>query len=180
MRYINLIGDIEDKLIKDILEEIYKIEQADNKIIEENNKYSDEKDRKKLEDLTINITSVGGLVYGVNAIYDALSKLKCKIITRGFGLCSSGGFYLMLAGEERYAGKNTQFLYHTLGYGVWHEKLQGHIDYAIFNNEVQKNLDNIVLEKTKITEEQLKEKRKEDWWMLFDEALKLGVIHGEI
>lgn len=180
MRYINLIGEIDDKLTKDILEKIYEIEEEDNKIIEENNKYSDEKDKKKLEDLTINITSVGGLVYGVNAIYDALSKLKCKIITRGFGLCSSGGFYLMLAGKERYAGKNTQFLYHTLGYGVWHAKLQEHIEHVQFKNEVQKNLDKIVLEKTKITEEQLKEKRKEDWWMLFDEALELGIIHDEI
>lgn len=139
-----------------------------------------ESDHKKLEDLIINITSVGGLVYGTNAIYDALSKLKCKVITRGYGSCSSGGFYLLLAGEERYAGKNTEFLYHTMSYGKRYEKLQNHIDYADFQKKVQKNLDNIVLEKTDITKSMLKEKRKEDWWMQYDEALKLGVIHGEI
>lgn len=180
MRTINLIGEIDDKLTKEVLKEIFKIEQDDNKIIEDNKKMVDESDHKKLEDLTINITSIGGLVYGTNAIYDALSKLKCKVITRGYGLCSSGGFYLLLAGQERYAGKNTEFLYHTMSYGTWYKKIQDHIEYAAFQNKVQENLDEIVLEKTKITKEMLKDKRKEDWFMLFDEALKLGVIHGEI
>lgn len=180
MRTINLIGEIDEKLTKEILTKIFEIEQEDLKIIEENSKLADEKDHKKLEDLTINITSVGGLVYGFNAMYDALSKLQCKVITRGFGLCSSSGFYLMLAGEERYAGKGTEFLYHTLGYGMWHEKLQYHIEHAEYNNKVQERLDAIVMDKTNITKEMLKEKRKEDWWMLFDEALELGVIQGEI
>lgn len=180
MRTINLIGEIDDKLTKEILTQIFEIEQEDLKIIEENSKLADEKDHKKLEDLTINITSVGGIVYGVNAIYDALSKLKCKIITRGYGLCSSGGFWLMLAGEERYAGKGTQFLYHTMAYGMWYEKLQRHIEHAEYQRKVQDNLDEIVLSKTNITKEMLKDKVKEDWWMLYDEALELGVIHGEI
>lgn len=180
MRVINLIGEINDKLTKEVLEQIFRIEQEDLKIIEENKKMANKKDHKELEGLTVNITSVGGNVSGTCAIYDALSKLKCKVITRGFGLCSSGGFWLLLAGKERYAGKNTEFLYHTLGYGKWHEKLQNHIDYAEHGNKVQENLDAIVLEKTKITKEILESKRKDDWWMLYDEALELGVIHGEI
>lgn len=180
MRTINLIGEINDTTIKEVLEQIFKIEQEDNKIIEQNKKLSNKNDHIQLEDLTVNITSVGGLVYGFNAMYDALSKLKCKIITRGFGLCSSGGFYLMLAGQERFAGKGTEFLYHTLGYGLWYAKLQYHIEHAEYQNKVQERLDSIVLEKTNITKEMLKDKRKEDWWMLFDEALELGVIHGEI
>ncbi|MGL5750099.1 MAG: ATP-dependent Clp protease proteolytic subunit [Paraclostridium sp.] len=180
MRYINIIGEINDKLVKDTLDMIFKIEMNDNKIIEENNKLSDTKHHKKLEDLTVNITSVGGLVYGTNAIYDALSKLKCKVITRGYGICSSGGFWLLLAGQERYAGKHTEFLYHTMGYGTYYDKLQNHIDYAKYQTVVQSNLDKIVLEKTKITKKILKEKRKDDWWILYPEALELGIVHGEI
>lgn len=38
MRVINLIGEIDDKLIKEVLEEIFKIEQEDNKILEDNKK----------------------------------------------------------------------------------------------------------------------------------------------
>ena len=180
MRVINIIGEINDKLTKEILEQIFKIEQEDLKIIEANKKMANESDHKKLEDLTINITSVGGLVYGTNAIYDALSKLSCKVITKGYGLCSSGGFYLLLAGEERYAGKNTEFLYHTMGYGSWYNKLQNHIDYANHQDKVQELLDSIVLEKTNITKEMLNSKRKDDWFMLYDEALELGIIHGEL
>lgn len=180
MRVINLIGEINDKLTKEVLEQIFKIEQADLKIIEENNKMANKKYHKELEDLTVNITSVGGNVSGTCAIYDALSKLKCKVITRGFGLCSSGGFWLLLVGKERYAGKNTSFLYHTMSYGMWYEKVQNHMDYANYSNKAQEKLDDIVLEKTKITKEMLESKRKDDWWMLYDEALELGVIHGEI
>lgn len=180
MRTINIIGGIDEKLTKEVLEKIFQIENNDNKIIESNNKLSDVKDHVKLEDLTINITSTGGYVYGTNAMYDDLCKLKCKVITIGYGLCASGGLYLLLAGEERYAGKNTEFLYHTMSYASWNDKIQNHIDYANFQNRIQENLDNIVLEKTKITKEMLKEKRKEDWSMLFDEALELGIINGEI
>ncbi|WP_024622492.1 ATP-dependent Clp protease proteolytic subunit [Metaclostridioides mangenotii] len=179
MRVINLIGEINDGLTKTILEEVFKIEQEDKKIIEANEKLADKKDYKELEDLTINITSVGGLVYGVNAIYDALSKLKCKVITRGFGLCASGGFWLMLAGDERYAGKNTNFLYHTMSYG-YYGKLKECLDYASYQNQVQERLDKIILEKTKITQKLLEEHRKEDWWLNFEEAFDLDIIQGEI
>jgi len=179
MRVINLIGRIDDGLTKSILEEIFKIEQEDNKIIEANEKLADKKNYKELEDLTINITSVGGLVYGVNAIYDALSKLKCKVITRGFGLCASGGFYLLLTGDERYAGKNSNFLYHTMGYG-YYGKLQEHLDFGEYQNKVQERLDKIVLEKTKITQNMLDEHRKEDWWLNFEEAMDLGIVQGVI
>lgn len=180
MRTINIIGEINDKTVKNVLEEIFKIEEEDNEIILENEKFSDEIHHKKLKDLTINITSVGGYTYGFSAIYDALSKLKCKVITRGYGLCSSAGFYLLLAGEERYAGKHTEFLYHTVGYNKPYELLHHHAIYAEHSKRIQKKLDEIVINKTKITKEMLNQYKKEDWWMLYEEALELGVIHGEI
>lgn len=180
MRTINIIGEINDKTIKDVLEKIFEIEKEDNKILEANSKMLLKADHKELEDLTINITSVGGLVYGFNAIYDALSKLKCKVITRGFGLCASAGFWLMLAGNERYAGKNTRFLYHTLGYNNGYDMLQFHKERLEASEKLQKNLEKIIIERTKITQEMLDEHRKDDWNIFFDEAVKLNVIQGEI
>ena len=180
MRTINIIGEINDTLIKNTLEKIFEIEKTDNEIITNNNKLSNKKDHKQLEDLIINITSVGGYVHGFNAIYDALSKLKCKVITRGYGLCASAGFWLMLVGDERYAGKNTRFLYHTLAYDNGYDKLQFHIDRIEVTEKIQKKLEKIILEKTKITQEMLDEHRKDDWNMFFDEALELGIIQGEI
>ncbi|MFU2417168.1 ClpP family protease [Peptacetobacter sp. AB800] len=180
MRTINIIGEINDKTIKDVLEKIFEIEKEDNKILKANSKMLLKTDHKELEDLTINITSVGGLVYGFNAIYDALSKLKCKVITRGFGLCASAGFWLMLAGDERYAGKNTRFLYHTLGYDNGYDMLQFHKERLETSEKLQKNLEKIIIEKTNITQDMLDEHIKDDWNIFFDEAVKLNVIQGEI
>lgn len=180
MRTINIIGEINDALIKDVLEKIFEIEKADNEIIASNSKLLNKSDHKELEDLVINITSVGGYVHGFNAIYDALSKLKCKVITRGYGLCASAGFWLMLAGDERYAGKNTRFLYHTLGYDNGYDMLQFHKERLEASEKLQKNLEKIIIERTKITQEMLDEHRKDDWNIFFDEALKLNIIHGEI
>lgn len=180
MRTINIIGEINNETIKDVLEKIFEIEKKDNEILKANSKMLLKADHKELEDLTINITSVGGLVYGFNAIYDALSKLKCKVITRGFGLCASAGFWLMLAGDERYAGKNTRFLYHTLGYNNSYDMLRFHKERLETSEKLQKNLEKIIIEKTNITQDMLDEHRKDDWNIFFDEAVKLNVIQGEI
>ena len=44
MRYLNIIGTIDDKLIKETTEQLLKFEQEDLKIIEENKKYNNDKD----------------------------------------------------------------------------------------------------------------------------------------
>lgn len=180
MRTINIIGEIDDKIIKDVLEKIFEIEKEDNKILEANRKMLLKADHKELEDLTINITSVGGLVYGFNAIYDALSKLKCKIITRGFGLCASAGFWLMLVGDKRLAGKNTRFMYHSLAYNNGYDNLYSHEDKVELCKKEQQKLDDIIIQKTNITQKMLDEHKKEDWNIFFDEAIKLNIIHEEI
>lgn len=179
-RVINIFGEIEEDITKTVLKKIFKIAKEDEKTIKENEKLLSKKDHKDLEDVVVNIMSVGGCVFCTSAIYDALSNLKCKVITNGYGLCSSGGFWLLLAGKERYAGKGTQFLYHTMSYGTWYDKLQDHIDKADHFNRVQTHLDGIIIEKTDITKEMLESHRKDDWWLIFNEAVKLGVIHGEI
>lgn len=176
MRTINIIGEINESLTKEVLDKILHIEKEDCEILEVNEKLANEEDKQELEDLVVNITCPGGLTYGAMAIYDALTGLSCNIITRGFGLCASGGFWILLAGDTKLACENTEFLYHTMAYGSRYEKLYNHVDYADHNIKLQDKLDKIVIDNTKITRDMLKNRKKDDWFMLIDEALELGII----
>ena len=180
MRMINIIGEIDANTIKEVLNEIFKIENADNEILESNSKLANRDDHQQLEDLYVNIISLGGSVYGATAIYDALKNLKCKVITRGFGTCCSSALFILLAGNERYAGKNTEFLIHSLSYDMNYVKLADHIDLAKHHKKLQEKMDKVILDETEITKEMLKDKEREDWLLFFDEALELKIIDGEI
>lgn len=179
MRTINIIGEINEENIKNILEEIFLIEKQDNEIIENNSKLANKDDHKKLEDLYVNISSEGGKCYGAAGIFDALSNLKCKVITRAFGSCCSAGLIIFLAGEERYAGRNTEFLHHVMSYGL-SSNLINHIDISIFQKKIQGKFNEIIINRTNITKEMLEKNERKEWFMTYEEALELGITHGEI
>ncbi|MBY6838693.1 ATP-dependent Clp protease proteolytic subunit [Clostridium botulinum] len=177
MRYINIIGQIDDKLIKDVLEQLYKIEKEDNDIINNNSKLIDKKDYKEIEDLTINITTNGGYCYGFYAIWDIIKKLKCKIITRAYGQCESCGIFLFLMGEERYAGEFTEFLHHKMSYSYPYSKLQEHVNIAEYRVKQDKREDEYIISRTNITKDMLDKYKLADWWFDYEEAVKLGVVN---
>lgn len=168
MRIINLIGDINYNSARDVLKEIFAIEQEDAKNIKEG---------EDLEDLVVNIMSGGGDLTSSLAIHDALSNLKCKVITRAFGECASGAFTVLLAGDIRRASKHTEFLHHCMSYNG-KMTIHQHKDYYDFNIKIHEDIEQIIIDKTNITKEMLLERKKEDWMMHYDEALDLGVIHG--
>lgn len=178
-RVINIFSDIDDDMASSILKQIFKIKKEDDEIIKENKKMASIKDHKELEPVIVNIMTWGGYVTCVCAIHDALKTLDCKVITKGYGVCSSGGFYLLFAGTERLAGKNTSFLYHTM-LGACFGRLKDMKDSVEHNEAMQNKLDAMVLADTKITKEVLNEKHRQDWWLTYEEALELGIIHGEI
>lgn len=179
MRNINIIGEIDKDLIKDVLQQLYKIEQEDSKIIEDNSKLANKNDYKKLEDLTINITTNGGYGYGFFAIWDIVKRLKCKIITRTFGQCDSCGIFLFLMGEERYAGEFTEFLYHKMAYGYPYAKLEEHMNMADYRNKQDKKMSEYIISRTNITQKMLDNYTLADWWFDYDEAVKLGIVNKE-
>ena len=62
--------------------------------------------------ITIKMNSVGGTEYDGLAIYDAIRRCQCEIITIGTGLIASMGVPIFLAGDIRYLSENCSLMNH--------------------------------------------------------------------
>ncbi len=66
----------------------------------------------KQKTITIRVNSPGGDVFDAMAIFNALTSHKSKIITRNEALAASSASFLMLAGKDRQAYKNSMVMIH--------------------------------------------------------------------
>lgn len=131
--------------------------------------------------LYVDITSHGGSVCCLFAILDILQTLKeewgCNIVTRAFGYAESCGFILWCFGNRREMGKYSTLMYHLISYGI-NENLTGHQEELKRTNAIQKKLDKVITEKTRLTQNQLNKWRKsnKDIFIDYEEAMKLGIL----
>lgn len=170
-RDIYFTGMIDEENTSWLIFELQKIIQEDDK------KEKELLDYKRLP-ITIYINSVGGYVpHGLN-IYDIITSSKTEINTVCLQAMSMG-LIVLLAGKNRTMYKNSVILNHSLSHRH-NDMLQGMRDSVANSEKLQNIINNIILEKTKITEERLLEvvKTKEDWYIYSEEALKLGVVHN--
>ncbi len=66
----------------------------------------------KQKTITVRVNSPGGDVFDAMAIFNALQSHKSKIITRNEALAASSASFLMLAGKDRQAYKNSMVMVH--------------------------------------------------------------------
>lgn len=161
------------------VESIYKISYYMDRI----KKQDDSKDLPK-EDriITIELSSGGGSITDGNFLMGKIEKFKeeygYKIITRVNGYAYSMAFMIFIMGTEREIYRYSDVMIHDAATGM-----NGYMKADEINdlNEWFKRdwvkTKKIIIEKTKITDEQLEDMkaRKLDWFMESDEALKLGV-----
>ena len=161
------------------VESIYKISYYMDRI----KKQDDSKNLPK-EDrtITIELSSGGGSITDGNFLMGKIEKFKeeygYKIITRVNGYAYSMAFMIFIMGTEREIYRYSDVMIHDAATGM-----NGHMKADEINdlNEWFKRdwikTKKIIIEKTKITDEQLEDMkaRKLDWFMESDEALKLGV-----
>ena len=160
------------------------IAEVTQKIIEIN---EDDKRLKKLYDvydmeytpkpIKIFIDSYGGNVYQCFGLLSVMEKSKTPIHTIVTGCAMSCGFMMLISGHKRFAYPLSTPLYHQVSSGGW-GKLKDLEEDLAETKRLQKLIEKITLEKTKISKDRLKEvfKGKIDWFMNADEALKLGVV----
>ena len=161
------------------VESIYKISYYMDRI----KKQDDSKNIPK-EDriITIELSSGGGSITDGNFLIGKIEKFKeeygYKIITRVNGYAYSMAFMIFIMGTEREIYRYSDVMIHDAATGM-----NGYMKADEINdlNEWFKRdwvkTKKIIIEKTKITDEQLEDmkSRKLDWFMESDEALKLGV-----
>jgi ATP-dependent protease ClpP protease subunit len=135
----------------------------------------DKKNNTK-ESIEIVLDSYGGDAYSTIAL---CSKIKSmindgyKIITTVHTVAFSGGFWLLICGNERRALPDSRIMVHN-AISETSGKHQDMIDDMEETNSIWKKLKSIVINNTNITDERLEEikKLKYDWYFWGSEAVQ--------
>lgn len=130
------------------------------------------------EPIKLYMTTGGGSVLYTLALFDHIKHSATPVWIYISGCCCSGGFYMLGAAQKVIAYEHTQLMYHQLASDMDYEKLATQRELVAHRDVLQKILDDLILENTKITKDKLEEvnSKKQDWWMDTTEAKKLGVV----
>ena len=121
------------------------------------------------------INSPGGYLTDAFTIIDAVKMSKTPVIGICTGTAYSGGFFILISCSKRYAYPHASFLFHegATSNGGTSSQFQ---NFAAFYKKQLNQIKDIVINNTKITEEEYKEIKKDDIWYDTDEALEKGII----
>lgn len=127
--------------------------------------------------IKLHIDSYGGYVYQCMGLLGIMRASKVPVHTIVTGCAMSCGFLISISGHKRFGYKKSTFLYHQVSSGAV-GKAKDMEEEVIEVKRLQKMIEDITLENTKITASKLKEvyNGKRDWYLSANQALKLGVI----
>ena len=131
----------------------------------------------KPKPIKIMIDSFGGSVYAILGLLAIMDKSETPIHTYVTGAAMSCGFLLLIHGHRRFAYKYATPLYHQVSSMAIGE-VKNMEERLEETKRLQKLLEQLTLDKTKITAKKLEKiyKTKQDWYMTAEEALKLKVV----
>ena len=170
-RVLYLSSDIDNESTSKIITEILKINEADD--ASEGSVVG-----FKREPIKLYVQSFGGSVYDCWALIDIMINTKTPIYTYCTGYAMSCGFLIFLAGDKRFASKHSTFMYHQISIGY------DYMEYTRIKEDMHENeflqgmMERMVLERTYISEDRLREVREKkiDWYIHLAEAVELGVV----
>lgn len=168
-RNIFLFGETNEQNLLPIINQIVDINEQDNMGEQMVNGFT-------RQPIRLFINSNGGNMHDGFALVDIMLNSRTPVITYCIGKCYSMGFILFICGHQRFIGENATCMYHQMSFGV-DDCLQGVEDIVELSKKFQSKIHKIVTDKTKIKMAQIDKcnKNKEDWFIHFDEAVKLGV-----
>jgi len=125
-------------------------------------------------EIYLHITTNGGCIYSAFSIIDCFKSLSIPVNTVIDSNVSSAGTIISIHGHKRYMCINSYVLIHELRSGCW-GKL-AYIDDTYKNClKIQEHINQIYLDKTKITKKYLKEILVKDLELNADECIRLGI-----
>lgn len=183
---INKLDDIEIKKVDLTTRTIYINGSIDSDLIEESilairyiNIYDDKQEEKlkeyKRQPISIIVDTYGGVVYDGMGIINTITSSKTPVHTYCYSKGMSMGLLIFISGHKRFIHENATLMFHQLS-GMSYGTNQDILEEAKAKNNLNNMLMKIVKKRTKITEEQIKEKneRKQDWFFRGKKAIKLG------
>lgn len=127
--------------------------------------------------IEIYIDSYGGYVYQILGLVGIMENSKTPIHTICTGAAMSCGFIMLICGHKRFCYKHGTPLYHQVSAGTV-GTIQDMEEYVGEVKRLQDKMEELTIKKTNIPKKELEKmrKRKIDWYMTAEEALKMGVI----
>ena len=160
---------ITDEITQEMANSFYHMIVFWNKADEEEE--IDPNDRKPIK---VYINTPGGDLNAVFTIIDAIKLSLTPVHTIVTGNAYSGGFFISITGHKRFCTPNSSYLFHegSITDGGDAGKIRNRMEF--YWKQLDR-LKEIVLENTKITEEEYEKRKNEDWQMWADEAVKYGI-----
>lgn len=125
--------------------------------------------------ISIIIDSPGGSLTDTFTIIDAIKLSKTPVHTIVIGTAYSGGCLVAMTGHKRYAYPHASFMLHegsTSTGGDSHK----FINYSKFYQLQLKQLRDIVISNTNMTDEFYESIKRDDYWLTAEEAKEMGMI----
>ena len=167
-RTIILNGDVTNGILEEISFIILKWNSEDKDLPVE-----------KRKPITLAINSGGGdAVIGLNLI-DVIQQSMTPVHTVVFGQASSMASYLLMAGDKRYAFKNSVILLHDGSSGMYTSSNKAR-DIQNFYDRLDSKIKEFVIDNTKMSEEYLEEIKDREMYLFAEEAKEFGIIDGVI
>lgn len=147
------------------------------KIIKEDDENEASQKNYKRKPINLFIQSEGGSVYAMWSLIDIIENSKTPIHTYCTGYAMSAAFKIFLAGHKRYCTRHATFMYHQMS-NIRMGTYQDLVEDRKQLDHLNKQSEDYVLERTKITKERVEEIRykKIDWYIHPEEALELGIV----
>jgi ATP-dependent Clp protease protease subunit len=127
------------------------------------------------KEITLEINSPGGMVsYGLSII-DTINNIKAPVTTVISGEACSMAAMISVVGTKRYITRNAVWMEHStsdlVGDYLTHIK-----DRTNFLIKLERRMDSILKNKTKLTTKQMSQIKNGELWLFADEALQCGVV----
>lgn len=133
----------------------------------------------KRKPIIIYINSVGGDVANAFNVIDVIRLSKTPVIGVVMGYAYSCGALILLACHKRYGFELSTYLIHD-GVAGASSSAGKFKDIAKFYDDMDNRIKDLVLLRTKMTEEFYNQKYASEFYFFSDEAKELGVIDGII
>jgi len=173
-RKLFLAKQIDQSSINEITKAIIHINEEDEYITKI---YAAHDLEYKSKPIKLYIDSYGGAVYQCLGLLGIIKASKIPIHTIVTGCAMSCGFLISISGHRRFGYPKSTYLYHQVSAGV-RGTVNEMEESVIEAKKLQEMIEEITLERTKITSKKLNKvyKTKTDWFIRTKEALNLGII----
>lgn len=125
---------------------------------------------KELKPITIYLNTYGGSIDACLYLIDIIQKSRIPIHVRVLSIAASAGLYITLACKYRTASENSVLLLHKGSYSMGGNAAAVEDAMDFYKGEVDDKIVKLILEKTKLTPEQLTKIRRNELYVLGQEA----------